>query len=185
MREIILQINFWEAEVREQEKFIKDLQRGYDELKNEPLLKYIGLEKVELIKLKMNYIGMVRAWLDTLPSNILCENYNITEKDIKNNLIMYFEKEGEYILDAFAYGYYRVIYSLAKDNGFADNVILPGDVLQSIKDMSLSNDSVKCLRNLYKYIGKNNKSLYDKLSIRESINEEIKKIRIVQLSDNY
>ena len=92
MRDIILQINFWEANIDDQKSFINELIRCYEELDDKPLLNYINQEKVELLNLKMNYLGMVRAWLDTLPHELLIAKYEDLQECIKEKFLEYYKE---------------------------------------------------------------------------------------------
>lgn len=184
MRDIILQINFWEANIDDQKSFIDELIRCYEELDDKPLLNYINQEKVELLNLKMNYLGMVRAWLDTLPHELLIAKYEDLQECIKEKFLEYYKKEDDkQVLFAYSYGYYRVLKQLENEFNIEDKLYTHNRILGRIKLNLLRNEIVH--DNVFKRVQLNKGNFYDFLSRRGGISTEIKQIRLSQINSNY
>ena len=183
MREIVLQINFWEANIDDQKKYIEELIRCYEELDDEPLLNYINCEKSELLNLKMNYLGMVRAWLDTLPEELLLAKYDKLQDCIKEKFLEYYKSKDEQVLFAYSYGYYRVLNKLERDYNVEDKLYTHNRILGRIK-VNLLREKI-LHDNIFKRVQLNNSSFYDLLSKRQGISSEIKQIRLSRINKNY
>lgn len=191
MREILMQINFFEASIEEQKEDISILQNRYNREKElssgleceqyaiNALSKFISEEKHELIKYKMNYLGMVRAWLDTLPEDILQKKFARLEECIKEKFFKYYANKDDYVLCAYSYGYHRVLEQLVQKYEVSDKLYFHNRIMGRMK-MNFVRDEI-VHDNIFKRLRKNEETFYDFLSKRDGIQEEMDKVRLARI----
>lgn len=186
MRKVINTINFYQMKIEDEESLIKAVDKIYKEEGDEAAHRYVEAEKQKLIEVKMGYLGIVKAWIDTLPSEDEKMLYSLTEKEINQQLIKYYEQVGKNVIVDFVMGYNDIVdLVLEKYSPYDISCTQPETLYQSVLKMIESKNPDTEIINVFKYIRIKDEDVYNKLVLRRRLPKEMRKVDLSHINSEF
>lgn len=181
----IEKIAMYVRDIKERESFIDIILDFLEESRDEKLLNYLKEERTRLLESQMMYIGMTRAWLDTIPEADVKICFCSTAKAIKTTLKEAQVSLGEQALKVFARGYYYCMQSMFEENGLEFEELLEEDVLNSVRVMINKEDDTSVVANIFKLYDYHENTAYYALVKRKTLHEEMHKLSLNGIREGF